>query len=116
MPIGDRIKKARLAAGLSQSELAKRMGISTNGVCQWEKGRRAPKVETVYKIAECIGCSPFDILATGDEETDTMLTPSEIDQTIKRIIPLLHILNSIGKNEAVKRMSELTEISKYKMK
>lgn len=39
--IGDRIKHLRLAKGLSQSQLAKLVGLTKGAISQWEVGRTA---------------------------------------------------------------------------
>ena len=57
MSIGDNIKKARISAGLTQKELAKKMDVSPQMISLYEKGRRAPKVETIQRIADAIGCN-----------------------------------------------------------
>ena len=41
---------ARLAAGLSQRELARRAGIRFETVCRIETGRNSPKIETIEQI------------------------------------------------------------------
>ena len=52
MALGDRIREARAAAGLSQRELARGIGVSGGVVTLWERGHRTPNVDTVCRIAE----------------------------------------------------------------
>ena len=52
--IGKRIRDARKAAGLTQEELAERIGTSSVAVAQWETGRRNPKMGTVSKLAAAL--------------------------------------------------------------
>ncbi len=59
IPIGQRIRKARIAAGLTQVELAAALGITQTHVSSIEVGRRKPfdgPVERLKAIAEAIGC------------------------------------------------------------
>ena len=59
--IGDRIKEARERAGLSQQELADRIGIRASGrqrVCGWESGLRTPLRATIDQIAQATGTTP----------------------------------------------------------
>ena len=49
------IAKARLAAGLTQEQLAARMGITQQTVANWERGARNPKLATIRKIADALG-------------------------------------------------------------
>lgn len=45
---GDEIRKARLALGLTQEELAERMGLfGKQTVSQWERGVRSPQGPSV---------------------------------------------------------------------
>jgi len=59
------IKKARLAAGLSQEELAEKLGVSAKTVSAYETGRAIPPSPTLIRIAE-ITEVPIDELA-GDK-------------------------------------------------
>lgn len=49
--VGELIRAERKKKGWTQSELAKRLGISYVGVAQWENGSRNPKLETRQRIA-----------------------------------------------------------------
>lgn len=65
MEIGDRIRVAREAAGLSKSELARRIGVHPSACIQWESREGTyPKLENLIQLAVL-----FDVrlewLATG---------------------------------------------------
>ena len=60
--IGKRIRDARKAAGLTQEELAERMGTSSVAVAQWETGRRNPKMGTVSKLAAALGVDVAELV------------------------------------------------------
>ena len=53
--IGEKIKAVRLQKGVSQTALAKTLDVSTAMICQYEVGKRKPKVETLSKIAGALG-------------------------------------------------------------
>ena len=57
----DNIKKARLKVGLTQSEVAEKLGVAQAQYARWESGGRNPKDETVKKLAEIFDVS-FDSL------------------------------------------------------
>lgn len=60
-----RIRVARQRAGLSQQELASRLGISRGAVSNWENdGGTLPATERLQRIAVVTGVS-FEWLATG---------------------------------------------------
>lgn len=56
--IGDRIREERESAGLTQLELANKIGITPQAVSQYERGIKNPKITTIYKFADAIGVSP----------------------------------------------------------
>ena len=49
------ITVARESAGISQSELARRIGKSRQQVHDWESGARNPKLDALMKIAQALG-------------------------------------------------------------
>lgn len=53
--IGDRIKRARLARGWSQSRLAKALGKAQTAVSSWEVGRTEPSRSEAARIAGFLG-------------------------------------------------------------
>lgn len=55
--VGQRIKAKRKAAGITQKELAEKLGIKYKAIAMWECGRRNPKITTLLKISEALGCS-----------------------------------------------------------
>lgn len=59
-----RIKTARRAAGLTQTELAEACGVKRESVSQWENGHTVPESERLRSIAESTGFS-VEWLMTG---------------------------------------------------
>lgn len=49
------IVEARLAAGLSQKELAQRCGMNASNLCRLENGNGNPSVATLLKVAHGLG-------------------------------------------------------------
>ena len=62
--LGARIAALRRERGLSQSELAQRLGISSSAVGMYEQGRREPSVEMLVALAGEFRIST-DYLLTG---------------------------------------------------
>ena len=48
----DNLKKERLKNGLTQSQVAERLGVSQAQYARWENGGRNPKYETIQKLAD----------------------------------------------------------------
>ena len=56
--------KARIAKGLTQSELAARMDTSQSCVARIENGRQLPTMKTLLRVAEATGTTlKFDLVA-----------------------------------------------------
>jgi DNA-binding XRE family transcriptional regulator len=63
--LGARIRSLRLAAGLTQAELARRTGIHRPNIARVEAGRHTPSLETLARLASAIGVSTTRVI-TGD--------------------------------------------------
>lgn len=61
MTTGERIKAARKKRGMTQAELASKLGISFVGVSQWENDIRNPKYETLEKIAKVLDVDVWEL-------------------------------------------------------
>ena len=68
----ENIKKARLNAGLTQLEVAEKLGLAQAQYTRWENGGRNPRDETVDKLAEIFGIS-IDYLKDRDYGLDDIL-------------------------------------------
>jgi transcriptional regulator with XRE-family HTH domain len=64
-----RLRDARKRAGLSQEEVAKRLGIRRPSISEIERGRREVKVGELYAMAELYGV-PAEFLAHGKGPQD----------------------------------------------
>jgi transcriptional regulator with XRE-family HTH domain len=62
-PLSVRIRDARLAAGLLQADLAARVGVTQATVSDWERGRFAPRLEQLGRIADALGVAAETLLA-----------------------------------------------------
>lgn len=65
--VADRIKETRIAAGVTQAELGRRLGISYSGVSKIERGTYNVGLETIKKIAKALNVTP-DYLIFGSED------------------------------------------------
>ena len=70
--VKDNIKKARLDAGLTQIEVAEKLGVAQAQYARWENGGRNPKDETVKKLAEIFGVT-FDKLQGRNDGLDDIV-------------------------------------------
>ncbi len=55
MSIATRILEARLAQGLTQEALARKIGVSKGAIGNYENGVSVPKLEIMFKLFEVLG-------------------------------------------------------------
>lgn len=55
---GEKIRAARKSAGLTQRQLADRLGVSNTSVCNWEKDLSRPDADTIHSLCQILGLSP----------------------------------------------------------
>jgi transcriptional regulator with XRE-family HTH domain len=64
--IGDRLREERMKAGISQRELARRLGLSPSLISQLESGQSRPSVGTLYSIVTELGVSLDHVIRGAD--------------------------------------------------
>ena len=62
---GDRMTGAREASGLSQSELAKRLGVKVKTIRAWENDQSEPRANKLQMLAGLLGVSIMWLLSGG---------------------------------------------------
>lgn len=63
---GKRIAALRRKAGLSQTELAEKLGVTSQAVSKWECGNAIPDVELLLELSHLYRCSVNDMLEDRD--------------------------------------------------
>lgn len=56
------IKDKRLAAKMSQEELAQAASVSRVAITRYEAGERVPNLEIAARIAKALGCKVDDLI------------------------------------------------------
>ncbi len=67
MNVNERIKSRRIACGLTQDQVASRVGVTRVAVSHWERGGADPNGRYLNELAAALGVS-VDWLLTGKEE------------------------------------------------
>ena len=70
MTIGNVIKKYRKNKGMTQEEMAARLGVTAPAVNKWEKGGSLPDVALLAPIARLLGITTDELLSFKDDLTD----------------------------------------------
>ena len=129
MSFSDRLREARKRSGLTQMQIAEKLGITAQSYSQYETGKRRPKAETRKRIADALGVLPGDLLQDGlyptSQEIAAMKRGAEsvtderkLEIEEKRLSNLIDrkkkMLNISGKQRAADYMDDLTKIPEYR--
>jgi transcriptional regulator with XRE-family HTH domain len=70
--LGQRIRQARLDAGLSQRGLAELVGVSFPHISKVEAGRESASTELLARIGEAVGINPDELVLLADRLPDEL--------------------------------------------
>ncbi|WP_411677878.1 helix-turn-helix domain-containing protein [Caproicibacter sp.] len=62
--LNDKIRQLRCERGMTQKELAARLGVSPSAVGMYEQGRRVPDSTALAHLASVLECSTDELLET----------------------------------------------------
>ena len=104
------ISKYRKKSGLSQAELAQKIGVKNSTVSSWERGANAPDIETLFSIcklfnvtvADMFGCDTVDYndkLTVHGFEKDLVISYRKADDLDKTIVRRTLKLDTVRPNQ-----------------
>mgnify|MGYP001852134631 CR=1 FL=1 len=93
MAFYDRLKESRIKAGLTQEQLAEKLGVAKSTLSGYESGNREPTVATIAKVLEILN---IDANYLYQDETKA-LTELVISLDDKALIKKYHALDNHGK-------------------
>ena len=76
------IKIRRLRADISQSDLAKQIGVSQSHLCNVENGRLSPSLRLLLSLRKLLGCT-IDELLIGTDYVRKMIIEGKSAEEIK---------------------------------
>ena len=85
--IGERIRDARKAAGLSQADLARLIGVSQPAIATWESGVHDPRRVVLAKLADALSTS-LEWLAAGTrsmQESDRQAAAAYLRRPLRHV-------------------------------
>jgi transcriptional regulator with XRE-family HTH domain len=75
---GEKLKTARLAAGMTQEELAEKCGMKKQSISRYENSEREPNIRTAKKLADALNISleslAVESLADLTSEQEQLIT------------------------------------------
>lgn len=93
--LGRRVRRARKAAGLTQYELAEKLGISTSFLGHIERGSRKASLETIIRIANELSISLDNLLA---DSLTTLPNTSEAHYNRRQQLALREAVRTLAEN------------------
>ncbi len=67
--LGEKIRGLRLARGMRQEELGRRIGASKQSVSNWENGNILPSIDVLLRVADFFGVSTDYLLGRDERRT-----------------------------------------------
>ena len=95
MEFSERLKNLRKKVGLTQVDVAGKLGISQQAYASWERGVKKPTQDNLVKIAQILNVSVDYLVGNSDEEN----TNKELED-----IELLFRMNSNGLTDEEKEI------------
>lgn len=85
--IGENIQRLRKIKKLTQEELAAKLGVTPQEVCEWEEEKATPDIVFLPRMAEIFGCY-IDELFSGEVTADKHYTalPWDDDDTLRGVV------------------------------
>ena len=112
--VGEKIKAAREAAGRTQEQLGKRLGVTGVAVMRYEKGQRQPSINQRLLMADIFKTSLLYFIEQDVfEEEEIVVSHTPTKPLKERLEDAFQSLTDDGQQKAVERVEELTEIPKY---
>lgn len=110
--ISNRLKKAMEIRGVTQAELVKKTGIGKSSISTYLSGEYEPKQRNTYKLAQALNINEAWLMGL-DVDIERKNNVKALTNKEFILLKSFNKLNNIGKNEAQKRVDELTLIDKY---
>lgn len=61
--LGEQLRKIRLQKGMSQGDIAKKLGVHRSYISGIERGIRNPTVKNLERLADALGVDPRNLLS-----------------------------------------------------
>ncbi|CUH93441.1 helix-turn-helix domain-containing protein [Herbinix luporum] len=93
--IGNRISQSRKEKGITQEEMAERLGVTPQAVSKWENDISYPDILLLPKIAEILDVS-VDVLLSGEAKKETRILPKEQRKNIDDMMFKIYVNSAEG--------------------
>lgn len=84
--IGERIKYHRKRLGMTQEQLAERMGVSAQAVSKWENNLSCPDISVLPELADIFGISVDELLGRSVSDTAPVKEAEPVNNEAKAFV------------------------------
>lgn len=110
---GKYIRQYRKIAGLTQEELAQKVGVSTMSIRRYESGERVATRELIEAIATVLGVDPYS-LYTWEQATESLEEHINAQVARERVDAAVNRLNDAGMEKAADVVEIIAEVPRYR--
>jgi transcriptional regulator with XRE-family HTH domain len=104
--VATRIREARRALGLTQDELARRIGVSRSAIAQWETDRTGQVRANLARVASVLGVS-IGYLITGESEAG-LINVETADE--RALLSLYRQIREPGRSELLRNARRMAAV------
>lgn len=110
----DRLQKAFIDSGLSQTEVCERVGITKGAMSSYLSGRYFPKQRVVDKLAEVLHVSVLYLMGYDDPSSSASDKSTSADPAEMLLLSAFRDLNAAGREMLCNYAEYLLSNDKYK--
>jgi len=104
--VATRIREARRGLGLTQDELARRIGVSRSAIAQWETDRTGQVRANLARVAAVLGVS-IGYLITGESEVG-LVSVETADE--RALLSLYRQIREPGRSELLRNARRMAAV------
>lgn len=109
MSIGSRMKTRREELGMTQTQLAEKIGVTKGAVGNYETDANSPKASMMYRIFEALQCDANYLYQDDMFDAASVMLPEDEREMLR----LYKQLNQEGKEKLVDYADDLVRSGKY---
>ena len=112
MSFASRLRQAREQSGLTQQDLAEKLGVTKSAIGNYENGVSSPKWDVLLKIFDVLHVEPnflYQDSFSPDDTDPVVLTPQQ-----SALLSSFDQLNEEGQQKAVEYVEDLVLTGRYK--
>jgi transcriptional regulator with XRE-family HTH domain len=110
LAIGENIRRIRKSKGLTMKDLGNSIGISEQGVGNYERGDREPSIDIINKIASCMDVSVTELIGASEDNNNSIKNLSRLAKIELSQIIGSETLNDLAKEKLLLIDSQINQL------